>query len=118
VVIRRGDVHWADLGEPIGSAPGYRRPVLVVSADSFNTSCIATVVIVAITSNTDLARAPGNVAVPAGEGGLGRASVVNVSQCATVDKGELGERVGAFGPEVMVQVDAGLSKALDIDRWR
>ena len=61
LVIRRGEVWWADLGDPRGSGPGFRRPMLVVSSDTFNRSKIATVVCAVITSNLRLADAPGNV---------------------------------------------------------
>ncbi|MYI15420.1 MAG: type II toxin-antitoxin system PemK/MazF family toxin, partial [Acidimicrobiaceae bacterium] len=89
MVIRRGDIHWADLRAPTGSEPGHRRPVLVVSSDRFNRSRISTVLAVAITSNLRLADAPGNVELAASESGLDRDSVVNVSQIVTVDKAAL-----------------------------
>jgi mRNA interferase MazF len=56
---------WADLGSPAASAPGFRRPVVVVQGDSFNRSRIATVVCVPLTSNLHWAEAPGNVLLPA-----------------------------------------------------
>ena len=59
--MRRGEIWWAALGQPFGSAPGYRRPVLVLQIDDFNESTIHTVVVAAVTSNTKLAAAPGNV---------------------------------------------------------
>ena len=115
-MISRGDVHWANLGEPVGSAPGYRRPVVVVSADSFNRSRISTVVAVAITSNTSLGGAPGNVSVPAGAAGLDRDSVVNVSQLVTLDRSQLDERIGRLDDHLLDRVDAGLLLALDLSR--
>jgi mRNA interferase MazF len=87
--ILRGEVWWADLPEPRGSEPGYRRPVLVVQADSFNRSRIHTVIIAVLTTNIELAEAPGNVLLPAGSSGLSRDSVVNVSQILTLDRGFL-----------------------------
>ena len=51
--IQRGEIWWADLAEPRRSEPGYRRPVLVVQADSFNRSRIQTAIVAAITSNID-----------------------------------------------------------------
>ena len=79
-MIRRGDLWWADLGAPRGSGPGSERPVLVVSSDAFNRSKIATVLCAVVTSNLRLADAPGNVSLDAGDAGLDRPSVVNVSQ--------------------------------------
>lgn len=113
-VPQRGDIYWADLHEPAGSGPGYRRPVLVVSADSFNQSGINTVVVVAVSSNVDLAEAPGNVEIPARAAGLRRDSVVNVSQVLTVDKARLAARVGAVDLPELRRVEAGLRLVLDL----
>ena len=90
VTVAQGDIWWADLPEPPGSAPGFRRPVLVVQGDALNRSRIATVVCVALTSNLKWATAPGNVALPAGTTGLPKDSVANVSQLVTLDKAEPG----------------------------
>lgn len=111
-MIRRGEVRWAQLGEPRGSGPGYRRPVLVVQADPFNRSRIATVVVAAITSNLDLAAAPGNVLLPAGASGLPRDSVANVSQLLTLDRRSLGEAVGTLPADLTGRVDEGLRLVL------
>jgi mRNA interferase MazF len=111
-VIRRGELWWAGLGDPRGSAPAFRRPVLVVSSDAYNQSLIATVVCVTVTSNVRLGDAPGNVALKAGTSGLPKDSVVNVSQVVTLDKSDLEERVGSVDRRVMRSVDAGLRLAL------
>jgi mRNA interferase MazF len=92
-VISQGDVWWADLGAPEGSAPGFRRPVVVVQGDSFNRSGIGTIVCVPLTSNLRWADAPGNVVLPARATGLSKDSVANVSQLVTLDRGVLGEHV-------------------------
>lgn len=113
-MIRRGEVWWVDLGVPRGSAPGRRRPVLVVSSDAFNRSRIATVACVAITSNLRLADAPGNIALDEGEAGLPRASVANVSQVVTVDKADLEQRLGAVAGATLRAVDTGLRRALGL----
>ncbi|MEO1057493.1 MAG: type II toxin-antitoxin system PemK/MazF family toxin [Actinomycetota bacterium] len=114
MVIARGEIWWAELQPPTGSGPGKRRPVVVVSADSFNLSRISTIVAAAISSNTDLAAAPGNVAVPAERSGLPKDSVVNVSQIVTLDKRQLGTRVGALDHDTLTQIDAGLRLVLDL----
>ena len=82
----RGEVWWASMREPVGSEPGLRRPVVVISSDEFNRSRIRTVLVAAVTGNLALAEAPGNVTVDALESGLPRDSVVNVSKVATLDK--------------------------------
>ena len=93
VAISQGEVWWADLGEPTGSGPGYRRPVLVVQGDSFNRSLIATVACVPLTSNLKWAGAPGNVVLKPRESGLPKDSVVNASQIVSLDRQVLAERV-------------------------
>lgn len=108
MVIRRGEVWWADLDEPRSSEAGYRRPVLVVQGDAFNRSRLRTTVCVVITSNTRLLDAPGNVLLPAGDTGLQRDSVANVSQLVTLDEDYLIEKVGALPARVMKQIEAGL----------
>jgi mRNA interferase MazF len=110
--MRRGDVWWAGLPEPRGSEPGFRRPVVVVQADEFNASRIATVMVVPLTSNLRLAQAPGNVLLSARESGLGKRSVANVSQVLTVDKGFLHDHVKVLSARHMDSIDAGLRLAL------
>jgi mRNA interferase MazF len=94
VVIARGEVWWADLPEPSGSAPGFRRPIVVVQGDAFNHSRISTVVCVPLTSNLRWADAPGNVLLCARLTGLPKDSVANVTQIVTLDRGSLTDRVG------------------------
>jgi mRNA interferase MazF len=112
--IQRGEIWWADLPEPRRSEPGYRRPVLVIQAESFNRSRIQTVIVAAITSNLDLAEAPGNVALPARSSGLPRESVVNVSQVLTLDRSFLTEHAGTLPARLQESVDAGLRLALQL----
>jgi mRNA interferase MazF len=112
VVIERGEVWWADLGELVGAEPGYRRPVVLVQADAFNRSRIETTIAVVLTSNLRLVEAPGNVLVRAQESGLAKDSVANVSQLATVDRAVLTERVGRLPARVMTRLDDGLRLAL------
>jgi mRNA interferase MazF len=95
-VIAQGEVWWADLAEPRGSEPGFRRPVVVVQGDAFNRSRIATVVCVALTSNLRWAQAPGSVLLSARATGLRKDAVANVSQLVTLDRGVLTERVGVL----------------------
>jgi mRNA interferase MazF len=82
--------------------------VLVVQADSFKRSRIQTAIVVAITSDVELADAPGNVLLPARSAGLPRDSVVNVSQLLTLDRSFLTEQAGALPPRLQHSVDEGL----------
>ena len=108
----RGEIWWATLGTPAGSAPGFHRPVVVVQSDTFTRSAIQTVIIAAITSNVALGEAPGNVAIGRRGTGLRTESVVNVSQVLTVDKTALTKRLGRVAPRVMDAVDEGLRLVL------
>jgi mRNA interferase MazF len=110
--MRRGELWWADLGLPRGSAPALRRPVLVISADQYNRSRLATVTVAVLTSNVRLAALPGNVLISAELTGLDDDSVVNVTQLATIDRTTVEERLGALPDWLMVQVDTGLQRAL------
>lgn len=110
--LARGDVWWADLPDPQGSEPGYRRPLLIVQNDLFNRSRLRTVLVVVLTGNIRLVDAPGNVLVPAKASGLPRDSVANVSQVITIDRNALTERVGRLPGPIVDQVASGLRLAL------
>lgn len=114
MVIRRGEIWWASLPEPSGSAPGFRRPLLIVSANSFNDSRINTVVAIVVTSNLRLADAPGNVRLPLRGTGLSKPSVANVSQVVTVDKSFLTQRVGRVAPRLLAEVEDGIRLVLSL----
>ena len=111
-MISQGDVWWADLPDPTGSAPGFRRPVLVVQADALNRSRIATVVCVPLTSNLKWAVAPGNVLLSARSTGLPKDSVANVSQVTTVDKSLLVEPAGRISPAKLDLILSGIELVL------
>lgn len=110
----RGGVYWADLGSAIGSRPAKRRPVLVVQANGYNASRLATVLVAVITSNTALAAMPGNVFLPAAATGLPRDSVVNVTAVVTLNKTDLTDHVGQVHDSVLTEVDRGLRRGLDL----
>ena len=112
--MKRGEIWWATLPEPTGSGPGFRRPVLIVQSNPFNSSRIATVVVAAITSNLRLSAAPGNVKIAKTESGLGKTSVVNVSQVLTLDRTLLTEQVRRLSDKRMIEVDQGLRVVLGL----
>jgi len=112
--MRRGEIWWASLEAPSGSAPGFPRPVLIVQADPFNESRIGTVVVAALTTTARLAAAPGNVQVKRRETKLPQDSVVNVSQLLTVDKSHLRSRVGTLSQRAMEAVDEGMRLVLGL----
>lgn len=114
MVIERGSVYWADLGPAIGSRPAKRRPVLVVQANSYNASRLATVLVTVITSNTALATMPGNTFLPAAATGLPRDSVAKVTAVVTLNKADLTDPVGHVPDSLLYEVDRGLRRILEL----
>lgn len=117
MVIQRGDIYWVDLGEPVDGdhRPARRRPAIVVQADTYNSSRLATVVVVSLTSNLSAAAKPGNVLLPAAGSGLHRDSVVNVTQLSTMNRYDLLQpRIGQVSSALLREVDAGLAAVLDL----
>ena len=110
--MKRGELWWAHLPSPVGSGPGYKRPVLVIQSNPFNASRIATVIVAAVTSNLALAEAPGNVRITKSDSGLPQPSVVNVSQLITLDRSILTTKVKTLPSAVMERVDGGLKLVL------
>lgn len=113
MVIGQGDLYWIEVRPPIGSEPGYTRPYLVVQNNVFNQSLIQTVLVCSLTTNPRLADAPGNVMLPAGEAGLPRQSVVNISQIMTVNKSDLGEYIGTLSSARLFDVLDGIHGVID-----
>ena len=112
---KKGEIWWADLDEPRGSEPGYRRPVVIVQSDDFNKSKIKTVIVAVITSNLNLAKAPGNIKLGATKSiGLKKESVINVSQVVTLDKSYLTEKAGKLSANQRQELNEGLELVLDI----
>ena len=112
MVISQGEIWWADLPTPVGSGPGYRRPVVIVQADALNRSRIATVVCVPLTSNVRWEDAPGNVSLTSRATGLPKDSVANVSQLVAVDRNLLTERVAKVSRAKLESILAGIDVIL------
>ena len=112
--MQRGEFWWAELPEPVGSMPGYRRPVLIIQANRFNQSGINTIIIATITSNIALADMPGNVPLSPRISGLSKPSVVNVSQLVTADKTMLTEQISTLPLRKIQQIEAGLRLILSL----
>lgn len=115
MVVHQGDVVWVSLPDSHGSAPHGRRPAVVLQHDRFNRTRIATAVVVAITSKLKYAELPGNVRLRKGEAGLARASVVNVTQVATVDRELIGPRLGTLTGTRFAQVWSGVRLVCEPD---
>ncbi len=108
MVALQGDIFWVELGVPSKSGPGFRRPFVVIQNNLFNRSPINTTVVCALTTRTRRAGAPGNVLLRKGEGNLPRASVVNITQILTVDKRDLGRKLGTLSSFRVREIVNGL----------
>ena len=112
MVISQGDVWWAELDDPQGSGPGFRRPVVVVQGDAMNRSRIGTAVCVLLTINLKWAHAPGNVELSSRATGLPKKSVANVSQIIALDRGLLVDCVGKLPPTKLQLILSGIDTVL------
>ena len=110
--MKRGDIWWAALGPPTGSEPGFRRPVIIVSADALNDSAIRTVLTVPLTANQRREEVPGNVPLPSRATGLSKNSVAIVAQVGVMNRHVLTERIGRVPNRLMADLDDGLRLAL------
>ena len=106
--INQGDIFWLTLDESQGSVPGRPHPHVVIQDDVFNKSRVHTVIVCALTSNLGRASEPGNVLLDVGEGDLARQSVVVVSQVSSIDRAQLGERIGALSDARVEQILDGM----------
>ena len=112
--MKRSEIWWASLENPKGSEPGFRRPVVVISSNDFNSSKIKTILVAVITSNLRLSDAPGNFELPKKDSGLSRSSVVNISQLITIDKLFLTDKVGKLTNKQVELLNDGLKLVLSI----
>jgi mRNA interferase MazF len=112
--VRRGDIWWTDFGQPFGSEPAYRRPALVLQADTFNRSAIATVIVVPLCRSLELAHAPGNVLCRPRDTGLPKPSVANVFQLTVADRRRLIEKAGSVPGPLLQQIEEGARLVLGL----
>ncbi len=103
-----GEIWWADLGLPYGSEPGFKRPVVIIQDNAFNSSNIQTVIVAAITTNLLLAEAPGNVFLEQEVSTLPKDGVINISQIATLDKSRLIDKVSILPAYLISEIQYGI----------
>lgn len=113
MVIKRGDIYYADLSPVVGSEQGGRRPVLIIQNDIGN-KFSPTVIVAAITAQIEKARLPTHVEITAAVCGLERNSVILLEQLRTIDKRRLQEKVAQLSAEIMSEVDTALSISLSL----
>jgi len=111
---KQGDIYWVLFGVSGDSGPSGKRPAVVIQNDLLNMSNINTTVATLITSNLKLGQIPGNVALTKGTANLPKASVVVVSQIATVDKHRLLEKIGTLNKEKREEVIAGCQMVISL----
>ena len=108
MIVKRGDIYYADLSPVIGSEQGGIRPVLVVQNDVGN-KYSPTIIAAAITSQINKAKMPTHIEISAEEYGLNKDSVVLLEQIRTIDKKRLKEKIGQLDDALMEQVDSALT---------
>lgn len=113
MVIRRGDIFYADLRPVTGSEQGGVRPVLILQNDMGNRHS-PTVICAAITSRMNKAKLPTHVELTAGRSAMARDSVILLEQLRTIDKQRLREWVGRIDGELQRKVDKALRISLDL----
>jgi len=114
-VIRQGDVFWVRLGGTTGSEPWGRRPAVVLQHDRFNQTKLNTVVVLAITTNLELAAFRGNVRLRKGEANLRQASVVNVTQIQTIDRARLEDKIGSLTRTRLREIWRGVLLVVEVN---
>jgi len=115
--VKRGEIYWAELWPRSGSEQRGRRPVVVVSHDSFNqVATWRSILVVPVSNSTAQARrGPTTVDLPAGSGGLEQDSVVLCHQVTTLDRQKIHQTIGRLSPAFLARVNAGLRAALDLE---
>ena len=113
--MKRGEIFLCDFGDPIGSDPGYVRPVVIVQDDRFNKSGIATTVALAMTSQVKYKSHPGCYFIAKEESGLDKDGVINATQMACVDKSQLISVIGSIPDELMIYVENCMKVVLGLE---
>lgn len=108
MIVKRGDIFYADLSPVVGSEQGGTRPVLVVQNDVGN-KYSPTVIAAAITSKINKAKLPTHIEIDAARYGLSKDSVILLEQVRTIDKRRLREKIGRLDEVQMIKVNDALS---------
>lgn len=108
MIVKRGDIYYADLSSVVGSEQGGIRPVLVIQNDIGN-KYSPTVIAAAITSQINKAKMPTHIELAAKDYGLNKDSVILLEQIRTIDKRRLREKIGRIDDGLMASVNNALS---------
>ncbi len=113
MIVKRGDIFYADLSPVVGSEQGGVRPVLVIQNDVGN-KYSPTVIVAAITSQINKARLPTHIEILGEDYGLNKDSVILLEQIRTIDKRRLKERIGRMDDELMQRVNEAVGISLGL----
>ncbi len=113
MIVKRGDIFYADLSPVVGSEQGGIRPVLVVQNDIGN-KYSPTVIVAAITSQINKAKLPTHIELPGDDYGLSKDSVVLMEQIRTIDKRRLKEKIGHLDDDVSAKIDEALKVSFSL----
>jgi mRNA interferase MazF len=113
-MVKRGQVWWANLRPPLGSEPGFRRPVLVIQGDAYNASELRTTIVAALSSKIERASRPNHLRLSKRDTGLPKDSVLLPTQLLTIDKSVLEECVAVLPSHAQRDVAAALRQVLDL----
>ena len=112
--MRRGEVWWADLPEPLGSEPGHRRPVVIVQHDRLNASELRTVMIVPCTTNLRRGLDGDNLVLAKRATGLPHDSVALLAQVTTINRFSLEDRIGSLKASWIEDLNSRLLRTLGL----
>ncbi|GAA0322003.1 type II toxin-antitoxin system endoribonuclease NdoA [Bacillus carboniphilus] len=113
MIVKRGDVYFADLSPVVGSEQGGVRPVLIIQNDIGNRFS-PTVIVAAITAQIQKAKLPTHVEIDAARYGFERDSVILLEQVRTIDKQRLTDKITHLDEEMMEKVDEALQISLGL----
>lgn len=113
MVVKRGDIYYANLSPVVGSEQGGHRPVLVIQNDVGN-KYSPTIIVVAITSQISKAKLPTHVEINAKQSSLEKDSVILLEQLRTIDKRRLKEKVSHLSEDIMSLVDESIKVSLGL----
>ncbi|MBR2472044.1 MAG: type II toxin-antitoxin system PemK/MazF family toxin [Clostridia bacterium] len=116
MIVKRGDIYYADLSPVIGSEQGGVRPVLIVQNDVGN-KYSPTVIAAAITSQINKAKMPTHIEIGAENYGLNKDSVILLEQIRTIDKQRLREKIGRLSDDLMNGVDRAIGISFGLNEF-
>ena len=114
MIVKRGDIYYADLSPVVGSEQGGVRPVLIVQNNVGN-KFSPTVIAAAITSQINKAKMPTHIEIGAADYGLPKDSVILLEQVRTIDKKRLKERIGHLNENLMNRVNEAIEISLGLE---